>query len=357
MVLLYLTTFCQSGKSSSRQECLSVLQWSCPLKRLLSTLLLILIADSHAAITQSYISYPSSSIYGFIDILSWQVREGGADNWAQVIPSAGLTVPIRIIDAPFDWNTGWRIGIGYVFEPFCHDVEIIYTTYHTIANNQAAGVVASSFDGNYFAGNTNGAALGPAYQKASIRWQFYYNTLDLNLGHRFMLASYLQLHPYIGLKTASIRQRIFSHWYNPTVATTFTSASENLKNDFLGVGPSIGIDTTWPFFSGGCQTISLIGNFAGTLLYGHWHFDDVYTNNTPVTINVHVSSVNGVAPMFGGLLGFEWTKHFVRSALRASIGYEVQAWFNQIQFYSLNGGRFNRTTYIRGGNFEVRYDF
>ncbi len=317
------------------------------MKRLLGFFLFfILIANAQAG---------TSTI--FIDVISWQVREGGADNWAQVIPPAGLSVPARIIPAPFEWNKGLRLGIGYVFASTGHDIALIYTTYHTLATSQAQGVVASSFDGNYFANNTNGASLGPTYQSAAIRWQFYYKTLDLIAGHRFNLKHELQFHPYVGLRLASINQSIFSNWYHPTTPTTFSSATENLKNNFFGIGPSIGIDTTWPLFPGNSQSISLMGNFIGALLYGHWHFSDIYANNTPVNININVSSVNGAAPMLGGLLGFQWTKQFAHSSLSASIGYEVQAWFNQIQFYSLNGGRFNRSTFIQGGDFEVQYHF
>lgn len=316
----------------------------------------IAILATHAYAASASLS-PHPSNFGFIDILSWQVREGGADNWAQTIPAAGTSVPIRILDAPFKWNRGLRIGVGHIFEPTGHDVILTYTRYHALATNQATGRIASSFDANYFANNTNGASFGPSYQQASIRWQFYYNMVDIDVGHAFYLDKFLQIHPYLGLKTASIKQRIFTNWYNPTVATNFTAATENLRNDFTGVGPSIGIDTTWPIFAGTQQSIRLIGNFVGAMMYGHWSFSDLYANNAPVYINIPVSSVNGAAPMAGGMLGFQWANQFAQSQINLSLGYEVQMWFNQIQFYSLNGGRLNRSTAIQGVDFECRYNF
>lgn len=323
------------------------------LKKLLWILFFTSIADVYAAAEN--ILPQNNSTFGFVNILRWQLREGGADNWAQEFSSTSNTEPIRIVDAPFQWNNGIRIGIGQLFSASNNDIALVYTHYHTLATNTASGLVSSSFDGNYFANNTNGASLGPDYRNASIRWQFYYDTLDLNAGHLLSFNSLLQLHPYIGLKGAVINQSIFSNWNNPTPATTFTTATENLKNNFSGIGPSIGIDTTWPMYLGTQKSISLLGNFTGALLYGHWYFDDVYMNNKPVTITVHNDSINGLSPMFGGLLGLRFDNQFKNSKISLMIGYEIQMWFNQIQFYSLNGGKYNRSLTLQGIDFEFKY--
>lgn len=291
----------------------------------------------------------------FIEPFTWQMREGGADCWAQEIAPAGSSQPIRIMDAPFQWNRGVRLGVGHVFAQSGHDIVLAYTTYHTLATSEASGRVASSFDANYFANNTNGASLDIPYRSASIRWHFYYDTLDLSAGHRFELDKSLQLRPYVGLKGASLKQRIFSNWHHPIGASNFTNATENLRNDFVGLGPSIGIDTTWPLFASNNQSIHLLGQFTGALMYGHWNFEDVYQNDAPVNITVTVNSINGAAPMAGGLLGLQWAKQFAHAELSLSAGYEVQMWFNQVQYYSLNGGRLNRSTALQGVDLEIKY--
>ena len=318
------------------------------MKKFIGICFLTLSAISHAATSHE------ESNFGFIDILQWQVRESGADNWAEIFHITPEKTTVKLVDAPFDWNTGIRIGIGHTFNQNSNDTTIAYTHYQVTASNQAAGTVASAFDGAYFANNTNGAKLGLAYNNASVRWQFFYNTVDLNRGHHFDIDPVLQIHPYLGLKAASINQTIYTNWYSPSIPTTFTNATENLKNDFSGVGPTIGADTTWAIYTGPAQSLSLVGNIGGGILYGHWRFREVYKNNTPVTITIYVGSVNGAAPVATGLLGMQWKKQFKQADFSVRAGYEAQMWFNQVQFYSLSMGRANRPVSIQGGNLEFR---
>jgi hypothetical protein len=300
---------------------------------------------------------PDPSSFVFVDYLLWQVRESGADVWAQTLVTSGQQTAAQINDAPFAWNSGIRIGLGHEFNDKAYDLALAYTHYQTGAFDQTSGVVASSFDGAYFANNTNGASLGLTYNNANIHWQFFYNTLDLMLGKSFKIDSLLKLHPFLGLKTASINQKIYTNWLNPTIPTTFTAATEDLKNDFWGIGPILGVDTTWSIYSSPNQAFNLIGNISSGLLYGHWHFNEVYNNNVPTTIAVSVESVNGASPMTAGLLGFQYRRQFSKSDFSLSLGYEAQIWFNQIQFYSLSMGRANRPTSIYGANFNLRYNF
>lgn len=307
--------------------------------------------SAHATATNNY------SSFGYIELLEWQVHESGADNWAQVIGPTGEQRTASIVDAPFNWNTGIRIGLGRHFDQSSYDLTFIYTHYQTTASNQASGIVYSSYVGNYFANNTNGANFGPNYHDASIRWRFFYNTLDLNLGKQFNLDPVLQLHPYIGLKAASIKQNIYTNWNHPLTTNDFTTATENLKNDFSGAGPTAGVNSTWPIYTGQHQAVNLIGNLAIGLLWGHWDFNEIYTNNKPFTATVSVASINGASPMADGLLGLEWTNHFTTSDMHIQLGYEAQVWFNQLQFYSLSMGRVNRPTSLQGGNLALCYHF
>lgn len=298
------------------------------------------------------LSKPSNFI--FADLLVWQAREGGADNWAQIITSPGAQRYVQPIDAPFPWQSGFRLGMGHRFCPRTA-LTLIYTHFNTTATNQAAGDVYSAFDANYFANNTNGANFGPFYSNANIHWQIAYNTVDLNAGYRLNQQQALQIDGYIGLKTAWINQSIKTNWFNPRTSTDFTMATENLKNDFWGLGPSIGADSNWQLFQCGSQSIDLIGNIGLGLLWGQWRFSDVYRNDSPVTINTHVSNVYGLSPVLSGLLGAQWHIHFAQGDFSIRLGYEEQVWFNQVQLYSLDMGRTNRSLSLQGGNLEFKY--
>jgi hypothetical protein len=312
---------------------------------------LVFTLEAHA------VGVSSRPTFGFVDLLYWQVRESGADNWGQLATGTDDNTTYKVLDAPFDWNTGVRIGFGQEFNQNSFDLAFAYTHFQTTASSHASGTVISSFDGNYFANNTNGAALDLPYESANIRYQFYFNTIDLMIGKNYKVDSVIGFHPFLGLKLASIKQNIYSNWFNPIPATDFTTATENLQNNFNGLGPAIGVDSNWLLYDVSGKSIYLVGNLVSGLLYGHTTLSDVYGNNKPVTITVYNDSVNGVSPMIGGLLGLQWNYQFATSNLSLRLGYEGQIWFNQVQFYSLNMGKIIRPVSLQGGDIELSYHF
>lgn len=315
---------------------------------------IVSISASILALSASGLTFGDFSNFAAADLLVWQVREGGADNWAKTISPAGTQQTAQLADAPFGWNEGVRISLGHLlFEN--SDINLSYTHYNAIAKNQISGIVYSSLDANYFANNTDGENFGPSYGSANVNWKLYYNNLDIELGHLFKLDNLLSLHPRLGLLLASINQTIATNWYNPTTTNTFTSASENLKNDFSGLGPIFGVDSLWTLYSGARQSIGIVGDLTAALVWGQWTFNDVYRNNQPVTITVNSDSIKGMSPMLGGLLGVQWEMKFRASELSVRLGYEEQVWLNQMQIYFLDTGKMNRSTSFQGANLQIKF--
>ncbi len=294
--------------------------------------------------------------YAAFDLLVWQAREGGADNWTKTIASPGAQQAVQLYEAPFSWNEGIRFSVGHFFSKDS-DAFLTLTHYNATATNQASGVVYSSLDANYFANNTNGANFGPSYRSADINWKIYYNTINAEVGRQFPIDSVLTLHPHLGLKFASINQDIKTNWYNPITTNTFTAAAENLKNNFSGIGPVFGVDSTWPVFVGNSQSVDIVGNAAAALVCGQWNFKDVYSNNQPTTITVNSNSINGLSPTINGLLGLQWKMKFATSELSIRAGYEEEIWFNQMQHYFLDTGKMNRSTTFQGGNLQIKLTY
>ena len=148
-----------------------------------------------------------------------------------------------------------------------------------------------------------------------------------------------------------------SNWYNPTTTSSFTNASENLKNNFSGLGPVFGVDSLWSFYTNAHQSFNIAGNLTSALVWGQWTFKDVYNNNTPVTIAVNSDGVNGLSPMVDGLLGVQWNMTLPSTELSVRLGYEEQIWFNQMQIYFLDTGKMNRTTTFQGANLQIKFTF
>lgn len=312
----------------------------------------------------------SSQLYGyqhindntivFSDLLLWKLREGSADDWAQQISDPGVVQTAKLLEVPFRWNAGFRVGVGRRSCNHLWEGILSYTRYQTtglqVANAPSGGLY-SPFLGNFFANNTDGSGFGPNYKNAGIKWKLSFNTFDLTLGRRIKIDPILILRPSIGLKAAIINHHIGSNWETPTIPTTFTTATENLKNDFWGIGPSLGLDTLWPIYQTSACAFNLFGNFSGSLLAGRWRFSEQYENNTPTSVQVLVSDVNGGAPMATALIGFAWARHFSSANLNIRLGYEAQVWFNQLQYYSLAMGRLNHLMSLQGGVLDFYVNF
>lgn len=302
--------------------------------------------------------YTSGSRYVFADALIWKLREGGTDNWGQQINPPGANQPVKILDVPLNWSTGFRVGAGYN-SPDLWDTVIYYTRYQVTSSSQASGNIYSAYLGNFFVNNTNGASIvdSPYYRYGYIKWHFQFNTLDLELGRAFNIDEILQLRPFVGLKTALINQNIKTNWQHPINNTSFTSANENVTQDYWGIGPAIGVISTWPFYKTTQQSFNLFGNLSTALMWGHWGFHEQYSNNAPFTMATNVSDVNGASTMARGVIGLEWIKDFSQVNIDLRLSYEAQVWFDQVQFYLSNGGRLNNLMSLQGAVLDFGIHF
>ncbi len=318
---------------------------------------LALIAITNQSLAQEY---TNGSMALMADLLVWKLREGSSENWGQIIAPSGENQPVELLEVPFNWQAGFRVGLGYHFGQGDWDTLLAYTRYRTQKTSHVSaneGGIYSAYLANFYVNNANGASFGPNYHNAGMYWSFSYDTLDLEFGRTFNIDSFLKLRPKIGLKSAIINQDIDTEWQNPTVATNFTTATENLQNHFWGIGPYIGIDTLWFVYGNTNKGIQLFGNVLGGLLSGHWHFKDNYANNTPISIDIYSDNINTVATMATGQFGVQWSGCVVGKETRIRLGYESQVWFNQVQYYSFNMGRLDNLMSLQGGLLDFNVHF
>jgi hypothetical protein len=309
--------------------------------------------------------------YFFADALFWTVREGAAENWAQIITPQGLLwtniSTATLVDAPFDWRTGLRVGAG-VQRNDGSDMALSYTNFRTSATSQAAGEVYSAFMGNFYVDNPNGTDYGPHYRYADILWDFDFHSIDFEIGRNYAIGANLQLRPFLGLKAAIINQTIRSNWLLPIDTPDaevphsydFTSATEGMDLGFWGIGPSLGATMTMPLCSEERYNLRLFATPSGALMFGRWTFTEQYNNNhaqTPASITIDMSPITGAATMLRGVIGLEWEQYFSRVTSTVRLGYEAQCWLNQMQFYSYNIGRLNNVTSLQGGFLQWQIDF
>lgn len=314
----------------------------------------------------------NNTTFVFLDLLMWQVREVSDDNWAQIIEPAGVHQQTQFLHVPFQFEPGVRVGIHYDNRDNPWNIQFYYTGYKTKGRNQVslnAGEIHSTFAGNFYADNAAGDGIsGPYYHQAGIKWNVLFNSLDLELGRTTNINRFLNLRPFIGLKAATIYQSIHTNWQEPfkpttilnptpTPITTFFSATEDMTNNFKGIGPSAGLDSTWHLYETQNNALNLIGNFSGALLWGHWNLADKYRNDTPVSIAVINDSLSTAAPMTKAYVGLEWANVFANNRLNVRLGYEGQFWFNQLRYYTFSIGKTNDSLFLQGGVLEFLFTF
>ncbi len=211
--------------------------------------------------------------------------------------------------------------------------------------------------------------FGPHYRSADVEWDFDFHTIDFGLRREVAVAPNLVIRPFVGLKTAIISQSVHSNWRQPIDTLEniylFDSATEELKQDFWGIGPSVGVDLEIPWYTKPRYTVKLFGTPSASLMFGHWTFSDVYRNDGPTSLTIptvssiaiRTSPITGAATMISGAMGVEWTQYFARATTTVRLGYEAQVWLNQMQFYSYNMGRLNNLMSLHGGVLELRIDY
>lgn len=316
---------------------------------------------------------PTESITPFVDLLYWKLTEGSAENWAQEItpqgPLGSLIGTATLVDAPFDWNAGVRVGVEYADRHAGTNVGLYYTHFNTSAANEAAGEVYSAFLGNFYAGNTDGSGFGPHYEHATIDWDVQFHTIDLEMGRKFAVSRALALRPFLGLKSAIIRQRINSTWHNPIDTSStdylFDSATENLRQNFWGIGPSIGVDALIPLSIAPDHALQVYFSPSGSVMYGSWDFSDRFQTDGPTTlaspipstISINSEPIHGAATMVRMACGLEWQQFGSRVTTRLRVGFEGQVWLNQMQYYSFNMGRLNNLMSLQGSIVEFGLSF
>lgn len=300
----------------------------------------------------------------FADLIVWTAREAAADCWAEVITSDTSSSFNELEEVHFGWDPGFRVGLGFGVHHDQWNTRAYYTRFHTRGKDSISkkpGTVHSTFLGNFYVDNASGAGLsGPSYQKASINWTIHFNMFDLELGRNFWINKWFTIYPFLDVKVGWIHQFINSKWENPDLIAEkfYNIGRENLKNNFWGIGPGVGINTKWNLFSNQ-NRFYLFGDFFGALMWGHWSFSDIFENDLKQQVSVDLNKIKSGASMVRTFMGLGWDVNLRQNRCHFStkLGYEMQFWLDQLQFYSFTGGRLSNALTLQGGTLEFYFGF
>lgn len=291
------------------------------------------------------------------DFLFWFASEEVASIWADVITIGNNTSSWAAPGFNFQWDYGFRVGMGYNLIYDQWDTALYWTWFRTDAKHtipfEPDAIIKPEFFAAFLSGDTPHSMSG--------KWSLVLNMFDGELGRSYWVSEYLSLRPFLGLKGGWIHQSIDVQYADLTMNNVLThhSGTEHLKNNFWGIGLLGGVNTQWNFRTFGCQCFNFFGDFSMSTMWGSWSCDDVYTNTASHTSSVNTDSSTLGALMFRGFMGLGWDVLFCESGshFSAKLGYEMQFWLNQLRIATFQLQRLHNDLTLQGVTLNCRFDF
>ncbi len=291
------------------------------------------------------------------DFLAWYASQEVSAIWADVVTVGLNTSSWEAVGFNFTWDYGFRIGAGYNLAYDQWD-SIFYWTWfktddtHSIPFNTDAEIIPELYAA-FLSGDTP--------RSMSVKWTFFLNMFDWELGRSYWISKNLALRPFLGIKGGWINQLIHGQYFNLIINNipTSNSGTERLKNNFWGAGPTGGINTKWRVGDFGFHCIDFFGDFSIATMWGSWLCKDFYKNTAGQTSSVNMKKAALGSLMFRGFLGLEWDLNFSSNKSRFStrLGYEMQLWLNQLRFATFQLQRLHGDLTLQGVTFNCRFDF
>ncbi|HSX12542.1 MAG TPA: Lpg1974 family pore-forming outer membrane protein [Rhabdochlamydiaceae bacterium] len=339
------------------------------------------------------------------DFIYWSAREretaiaattGFANSFQVGVPSTKSGEVIRFDET---YKPGFKAGLGL---DFCHDGWDLFAEYTwfrltttksasapTLPNTQQ---ITSPFEGLTlwdaywgingsrdvigqnisFAGGVTSLPQAQVYGKASGKWHLGFNVVDLELARNFYISRRLMLRPHVGLKGTWQKQTfsiaLTEGITNMTTGLVFETAADGFMKQRLtdwGVGPRIGLDTSWHFN----RAFSLFGDIAFTGLYERFNvkrFDYSLFPHPSTLFNlsnsfIHLKSqFTTIEPVIEWMLGLRLENWFLcdRYHVALEAAWEEQVWFGQNQFLRNHVLESPEGTLVLSGlTVQVRFDF
>lgn len=326
--------------------------------------------SSNGCSTCSYDPDYNTAFYIAAEALYLKAAESGLTNVIKAIPEGGAMVDSGRSRHPrFNWHWGFRVDVGY---NMCHDLWDIYaswTRYHfkdhrTTTLGEPRDPFATGFPTLFpFWTFSDGTPIN----ESETTWKVHLDMIDLQLGREFFVTNYLSLKPHIGLRTGWIRQTYNiedSAFASANLVAAAINFDIDMKNNFWGIGVVAGLDTKWQL---GCG-FAIYGNFAFSVLDGHFHTSYDFTAGTPLfiaedpplTVLSELENTNhqNMAVFVADLsLGLRWESPFACDRFLFGIwaGYEQHVYFEQNQFTNYQFDYNSRVVnyYADGGNLST----
>jgi hypothetical protein len=299
------------------------------------------------------------------DWLIWQAHENGLSYAVKAqagLPPETALYKSSVKNMEFDWDFGFRLGLGYNLPHDGWDLYANWTWFEDKASQTTSVGSSHALLPISAYPPANEDTMG--FRSAHAKWRLHLNMIDLDLGREFFVSKWMTLRPFVGLRTAWVRQHQSVTFTKALSESDQTGALLKGTNNYWGIGPRTGLNTQWGLGSG----FSLFGNMGCSLLYGFFQVD-TYQNQL-LSGGAHNDAVSNTDSNRVGrvitevALGLRWDTMFMDDGFHFGIqgGWEQLMFFGQNQFKTLlnTAGGFvanQGDLTIQGWTLAIRLDF
>lgn len=287
---------------------------------------------------------------GSLDYLYWKTFEDDLDFGSivsrddQFEQHRRRTYTFTRKDVNFDWDSGFRIALGYSFPCDCWALSLDWTHYRTDAHRNIN--VASS-------NTTNDIFINPPFVESidyyqafgndittsqmSASWTLQFNQVDLSFARNYQVGPCVFVKPHIDISALIIQQKMSN---NLTVQdpTREVIDSSQIKCEFKGVGIGTGFDSLYQL---GCG-LGFYGTWRVSCYYGSFdqlHYllevDNFSERNTAVyDLQDRLTALRVVNNLS---LGLSWITRYNcdRNIFYFKAGWEHHTYFGQNMFLNI----------------------
>ena len=331
------------------------------------------IEDTCCVINPSARPYSPDCCWGFfvnVDPVIWQARMSGLNIGIQTKDSTSLFSGNRnqVRTMRFDWNWGFRLGLGLNSSHDDWDVLLQWTYWRTCGRGNFS---VGQDEAIYPIQGHPARTFSQFCRKMESDWKMRYDLLDLDVGRKFYVSHCLSLRPFGGLRSAWIKQDL-DIAYKEIPPNVQNPISPNTQHDvdksdrFYGIGIRGGLDLQWNL----CYGFSIFTNPAASVLYSyHSVKQDEFASGdgcekTPLFSIQNFYHLGNV--IFDEQIGlrFDWTSCNCCYHIGLDLGWELHFHHGQNQFMvftdSAMDGKFvsnQGDLNVQGYFLKVRFDF
>lgn len=315
-------------------------------------------------------SFCSENVLIHADLLYWKAREKSLvlTNEKSPLFFTDNFTKTKVIHPHFDWNWGYRLGLGYLFPCSSWEVTLDWTHYQTSISQHRCT------NSNDLTNLKNQQGMFPIWAlssdiiagdyvtDATLNGKLKLNLLDLDFDRSIGCGDYFELIPYVGVRSGWIKQKATIHYSGGIFFTEILHGGVSLngtdhvhlKNNFWGMGPRIGIRAELSQCEGfGLYLDGAISGLIGTF--------SVKQKETYLDANRYCRDKNLIRFRWIGdaAAGMLWKTFLCEYVLTFRLGWEYHIFFHQVELKrdSFDLVPRNRNLDVQGATLSGQFNF